>query len=262
MYPAGMINPDSDRREGVSCAGVYTAADRERVVEVLASLGFSGWIGPAQGRWVLVVAENPLGKVAAGKRTIDEVGRDLAATTGALTLVAQIRRDEALRLWLYNGDQRVATVDTNPPEPEFGAGPGHDEFGGAVTLDEFGEPMLEEFGEPVGMAMFEDDSDGLTYAPIAQALEVPEVSEELTELLEDELSEDESESERLTAMARLLGLPTWLVSATSLPKDIWGGPRREEMIRLQVGRQGAAGALHGFVTRRTTRRPPARPERP
>ena len=75
------------------------------------------------------------------------------------------------------------------------------------------------------------------------------------------MSEDESESERLTALARLVGLPTWLVAATSLPKDIWGGPRREEFLRLQAGRTGAAGWVPGYLARKVTLRPPPPPDR-
>src|SRR5699024_10755451 len=122
-----------------------------------------------------------------------------------------------------------------------------------IVLDEFGEPMMDPFGEPVGApgeAQMADDGEEFEHAPLARVLGHPEAAEELTDLLEDELSEDESESERLTALARLVGLPTWLVAATSLPKDIWGGPRREEFLRLQAGRTGAAGWVPGYLARK------------
>jgi len=249
-----------ERPEGPSCAGVFVATARDDVLEVLASLGFSGWVGPQQDEWVLAVAENPLGAVASAKRHIGDLGRELGRATGSVTFAAQIRRDRALRLWLFDGSREVVVLDTDPNDDADGV----DEA--AIRLDEFGNPVLDtgtldEFGEPVAVAGagLPDGGDGQDepeYAPLALALGRPEAAAEITELLQSELTEDESESERFTALAKLAGLPTWLVSANVLPKQIWGGPSRAELTRLHLGRAGASGAIAGALARRTTRRPP------
>jgi len=56
-----------------------------------------------------------------------------------------------------------------------------------------------------------------------------------------------NESERLTAIVRLLGLPDWIVAASSLPKDVPGGPRAKEFTKLGAGKEGVAGAVSGAV---------------
>jgi len=259
MIPLAQEGP-----EGPSCAGVFVAAARDDVLEVLASSGFSGWVGPQQGQWVLAVAENPLGTVASGKRSIEELGRELARAIDAVVLAVQIRRDRALGLWLFHGPREVTVLDTDPGDEEDGL---HE---AAIALDEFGNPVfdsgefaLDEFGEPVpvdrpgpdplGSGEAEEEPE---YTPLALTLGRPAAAGEITELLQSELSEDESESERFTALAKLAGLPTWLVSANVLPKQIWGGPSRAELTRLRLGRAGASGAIAGALARRTTRRPP------
>lgn len=264
MFAPPMIHVGQDRPEGPSCAGVFMAAARPQVVPRLASLGFSGWVGPQQGRWVLAVAENPHGPVAAGKRTIDGLGREVAVALGTVVLAARIRRDEALGLWLFDGADEVAVVDTGDDDGVTAVlGESGDTMSAGFVLDEFGEPVPPAGADPLGagdgVGAGEGD-DEPTYAPLARVLGCPAAAEEVTELLVRERSEDESESERFTALAKLTDLPTWLVSASVLPKEIWGGPARSELTRMHLGRTGPGGTVLGFLARRTTRRPPRNPE--
>lgn len=253
-----MIPPlaaDTDESQArPSYAGLFVAAPQAQVLQFLEESRFSGWLGPQQGQWVLAVAENPLGRVAGNKRALAELGSHVAARTGELALAVRVDREERLQLWLFRGTETISTLDTDPPDDEA--------FGGGIAVDEFGEPMmtgggevvLDEFGDPVGGEMFGmdegDEFDEFEHAPIARAFGRPEVSEELSEVLQESLSEDQSESERLTVVVRLLGLPTWLVSSTSLPKAMSIGPDKSELIRLQAGRQGASGWITGAVSRK------------
>ncbi len=263
MYAPGIAG-NLDRPEPPSFGGIFSTANRDDVVAFLGEIKFTGWIGPVQGLWILIVAENPLGQVAAARRTLDQTAKELAARTRSLTMSAAVSKDTSLRLGLYDGEERIAHLDTNPAEDEGGfavnefgepVGPesGSDAESGFM-LDEFGEPMVDEFGEPIGAMMMDDaEDDEFVHAPIARAFGRPDLAEELTELLEESLSEDQSESERMTSLARMLDLPTWLVSSASLPKRIWGAPDPSEMTRLRAGRQGLSGAVLGSAVRRLRR---------
>ncbi len=44
-------------------------------------------------------------------------------------------------------------------------------------------------------------------------------------------------------MLELLGLPGWLVSSWTLPKQMSVGPSRSALVRLRAGRTGASGVL-------------------
>lgn len=96
---------------------------------------------------------------------------------------------------------------------------------------------------------------------IADACGRPEAGEELEELLSEELDPDsEIESERLGRVLRLLGLPSWPVAASSLPRHVPTGPPTREMTRLGAGVPGPLGWLSGRaadVVRRHRRPPPA-----
>jgi hypothetical protein len=77
-----------------------------------------------------------------------------------------------------------------------------------------------------------------TRAAFAAACGRTEVADDLVEVLEPPLDEDsEIESERLSTVLRLLGLPGWLVAANALPKHVWGGPDPADFTRLVRGRQ-------------------------
>ncbi len=89
----------------------------------------------------------------------------------------------------------------------------------------------------------------------------PQTAGELAELLAEQLDPDSViESERLGAVLRLLRLPTWLVAASALPRDVPTGPRAADMTRLGAGVPGLAGWVCGRAVnllRRRRRPPPA-----
>ena len=62
-------------------------------------------------------------------------------------------------------------------------------------------------------------------------------------------------------MLRLLGLPSWLVAVSSLPRDVPTGPRADELTRLGAGATGFRGRVRGraaeVVVRRRRPPPPA-----
>jgi hypothetical protein len=98
-------------------------------------------------------------------------------------------------------------------------------------------------------------------AAFAAACARPQAAAELTELLAEQLDPDNViESERLSAVLRLLHLPTWLVAASALPRDIPTGPRAADLTRLRAGLPGPAGWVYGQAVdllRRRRRPPPA-----
>jgi hypothetical protein len=95
----------------------------------------------------------------------------------------------------------------------------------------------------------------------AAACGQPEAADDLADLLAEELDPDSViESERLGGVLRLLGLPSWLVAVSSLPKDVPTGPRAAELTRLGAGATGFRGRLRGRaadVVRRRRPPPPA-----
>ncbi|GAB2623450.1 hypothetical protein GCM10027067_39650 [Pseudactinotalea suaedae] len=221
---------------GLSYSGVYAAAERDRVIAALGELRFTGYIGPQEGTWVLSIAGNPLGKVAGQKRRIHDVARDLAATLDVVTLAAEVSQDSRLRVWAFDGEDALPSYDSHPPE--------EDEAGG-MALDDFGNPIMSGGGgfvdnEMVAVSLLStfgaEDPDGT-----------------LGELLDEDLGEDTNESERLTSVLRVLGLPTWIVSSDSLPRRVPGGPDKGEMLRLGAGKPGVQGFFADALRR------PARP---
>lgn len=240
MIPAGVIDPGDGDPGGVSYSGVFAAAPREQVLGALAGLRFTGWIGPQEQRWVLAVTQSARIAVAAGRRSVAGVARDLSADLDVLTLAVEVDRDRALRLWAYDGTKGVGWFDSDPAED--------DEL--AMT-----EVVLDELGEPVLGELFTSSTGAEHAATLAQHCGADtDAAEELEELLDDELSEDVSESERLKAVLRLLGLPTWLVASGSLPRRVPGGPDAEAFTRLGAGHTGIAGWLSGALTRPLRRR--------
>jgi hypothetical protein len=95
-----------------------------------------------------------------------------------------------------------------------------------------------------------DEPLGVDLAPaLAEACGRGDAADELTDLLSENLDTDSRiESERLIEILRLLELPRWLVSVSSLPRDIPAGPRAGELTRLGAGRDG----LRGLVGRRAS----------
>jgi len=234
MYPPGPISV-GEGEAGLSYSGAYAAAERDRVIAALGELRFTGYLGPQEGTWVLSIAGNPLGKVAGSRRRINDVARDLAATLDVVTLAVEVARDARLRLWAFDGEDALPGYDSHPPD--------ENEPGG-MALDDFGNPIVSGGGfadnEMVAVSLLStfgaEDPDGT-----------------LGELLGEDLGEDTNESERLTSVLRLLGLPTWIVSSDSLPRRVPGGPDRSEILRLGAGKPGVQGWFADALRR------PARP---
>jgi len=67
------------------------------------------------------------------------------------------------------------------------------------------------------------------------------------------------ESERLSRVLRLTGLPPWLVASAALPRDIPTGPSRRELTRLGAGHPGLLGLLLGRLVGVVRRRRPPPP---
>lgn len=237
MFPVGPMSGEGT--VGLSYSGVYVGADRDRLIAALGDLRFTGFVGPQEERWVLAVAGNPLGKVATKKRRIADVARDVAAALETVTLAVEVDKDARLRLHGFDGEDALPAYDSRPPD-EDGA------VAGQLTLDDFGNPVMSE-GAFV-------DTDSIA-AGLLATFEASDPEDALADLLADDLGEDISESERLTGVLRLLGLPTWLVAADSLPKRVPGGPEREQVTRLGAGKPGVSGRLAEVLTKPTRPRP-------
>jgi hypothetical protein len=246
MIPMGSSDPD--QVVGESYAGVYITAPRDAVVADLAAAGFTGFVGPQEGDWVLAVATNARGTVAARRRTIDLLARDLATDLGTVAIAVEVDRDRRLRLWAFEADERIGRFDSAPEDDD-------DPAVGQIPLDEFGEPlpaaMLALGGSGAECAA---ELVRVCVVPRVRGDEEPDPADELEELLDEELTESESESDRLRAALRLLALPTWLIASASLPKDVPGGPRAGQVLHLRAGRTGLAGLTLGALSERTRRR--------
>lgn len=223
--------------DGHSYAGLFVNGERDALLGLLTQRRFSGWVGPQEDDWVLVVAEQATGVVAGGGTALTTLGVEVAQALGTVVIAARVDRDRVLRLdgWDARDDD------------------GHDDP----------EPLGSYLSDPTVQAP--DDEDlwpepvGAEFAPrYAEACGVPDAADEVTEVLAEELdAESVLESERLDSVLRLLGLPRWLISATSLPRDVPAGPRRSELAWLGAGREGVPGRVVGAVSRvlRKRRRP-------
>jgi hypothetical protein len=221
---------------GCTYAGIFVCAEHAGVLGYLAERRFSGWLGPQESDWVLAVPEEVVAAVAGDGTDLLALAVGLARRLGTVTVAARVERDRVLRLDAWDG-----TDDQDTQEPEH--------LGSYLSDPTVDAPDEEVYPEPVGAH----------HAPrYAEACGHPEVSDELTELLAEELDpESVFESERLDSVLRLLDLPRWLVAVTSLPGDVPSGPRRSELVRLGAGREGVpgrvAGAMTGVVRRRLPR---------
>ncbi|MGZ4625801.1 MAG: hypothetical protein ACXV3S_05850 [Kineosporiaceae bacterium] len=206
------------------------------VLARLAGIRFSGWVAPAEQGWVVAVAAEGNGTIAAGRRGVLGVGEQLALDLGATTVSVRIVHDRQLLVAMWGDADELGRYLS---DPSYGLG--DDE----VLSDPFGVEHADAFAAAVGR---------------------PEIAGDLTELLAEELDHDSvSESERLAGVLRLLGLPGWVVAVPSLPRDIPTGPRARDLIRLGAGAQGLQGRLLGRAAhsaRRHRRPPPAVPDPP
>lgn len=210
---------------------------RDDVLAQLRRLRFTGWLAPEQDGWLVAMAGDAAvpgdGAVAGRRRGVIGVGEAIAERSGGTVLVLRVVLDRQLLLAAWAGGEEVGRYLS---DPSFGLPSGDD------TLP-----------DPIGV----DHAAGL-----AAACGRPEQADRLADTLAEELDAETGaiESERLSVVLRLLGLPDWVVAASSLPKDVPTGPRAREMTRLGAGRDGVAGWLSGRaagVVRR--RRPPPPP---
>ncbi|WP_322411548.1 hypothetical protein [Microbacterium invictum] len=207
------------------------AADPAALQRVLRVIRFTGWLAPARSGTQVVIGDPGAGVVAAQRRGIIEVGAVVAEQLDCGVLAVRVRRDRQLGLVAWQGGREIGRYDSDPS-----AEPGADDD---IAADPVGVAAAPEFAALAG---------------------VPEESETLTEILDEELERDSvSESERLRGVLRLLSLPDWIVAAASLPRDIPTGPRAADLVRLRVGTPGAQGIWRDLAVRRLRRRwtPPA-----
>ncbi len=203
---------------GFTYCGIFFSGTREAVLAALQERRFSGWVGPQEGDWVVAVPTRTHGAVAGAKMTAADLAQQVSALTGRGALAVTVEQDKLLILWAYNAGQDVGEYVSDPT-------------------------VQRPYDETAGM-----EPEGAENAPsVAAACGKPEAGEDLESLLAEELTESVNESERLTAIVRLLGIPDWIVASASLPKDVPGGPRAKEFTKLGAGKEGVAGALSGTV---------------
>jgi hypothetical protein len=223
MYP---MVPHKQREPEYSYAVLIARAPRAELLAELTAVGFSGWVGPQEGDWVVLVARRVRKPVTTRRHDLEALAAHLAARRGAVVFAAQVLRDRVLRLAAWNGADEIGRYLS---DPSFGA-----------------EEDDEVFPEPEGVEHA---------AGFAAAAGRPDSADGLEEALGEMLDEEEqTESERLWAVLKLLGLPLWPVASAALPKDVPGGPPREDVTLLFRGRTGPAAAAVTRVTDRDRRR--------
>lgn len=233
--PVANVSSEPEGPSGYSYAAVLVrvtddpdAAERARTT--LRDLRFSGWVAHPDAGWLAAVADG-VGTVATGRRDVVGVGEALAEASGAATLALRVLQDRQLVVVAWDAGGEVLRYVSDPSrEPH--AGP--------AVLD-----------DPVGVEAAE---------ALAEVCGHPESGDELSELLAQPLDHEEQiESERLGALLRLLGLPSWLVMAWRLPRPMASGPARGDLLRLHAGRPGPLGWAGARVTAvgRRRRRPRA-----
>ena len=119
---------------------------------------------------------------------------------------------------------------------------------GRIPATAFGADEDDDFVDP--------EPEGVEYAEaIATAFGRPDGHEQLAEILGKILDEEEqTESERLWSVLRLLGVPSWLVASAALPKDVLGGPLKPDVLLLFRGRTGRLARVAAWLTGRQRRR--------
>lgn len=228
------VSPDPEGLAGYTYAAVLVRMTerpdaREQVMASLRRLRFSGWVAPPEDGWVPVISAGE-GTVAAGRRGVVGVGEALAKTLATSCVAVRVLNDRQLVLVAWDLDREVARYVSDPSRE-----PGAEED---VLPYPFGSEGADAVAAMCGRA---------------------EVGEELGELLIEVLDPDhEIESERLSRVLHLLGMPSWLVNAWRLPRAMATGPARRELLRLRAGRTGALGWVAGRAARlgRRWRTPP------
>jgi hypothetical protein len=208
-----------------------TAHGAVDLVAALREVRFSGWVAPPDDGWRFAVAASGDGTVAAGRRGVVGVGEWLAQRLGAPVLAFRVADDRQLVI--------VAWTDG-------------DEVGRYVSDPSHGFPASDGvLSEPLGI-----EHAGAFAALCGR----PDSADDLAETLAEDLDPDSViESERLSTVLRLLGLPHWLVAAGSLPRDPPTGPRARDLTRLGAGVPGVLGRVRGRAVNVVRRRRPPPP---
>jgi len=222
-YAAVLVRGAGDGADAASAADALAALRRIR---------FSGWVAAPEDGWLVAVAASGAGTVAAGRRGVVGVGARLAEVLRVPVLAVRVLADRQLLLVLWADGEEVGRYVSDPSH---------------------GFPADEGVrSEPLGVEHA---------GALAAACGHPEATDDLSETLGEELDPDSTiESERLSAVVHLLGLPGWLVAASSLPHDPPTGPRARDMTRLGAGVPGLPGRVCGRavdVVRRRRPPPPA-----
>jgi hypothetical protein len=232
-YPIPRGRSDEAEPLGDTYAAVIlaVAGQSSEVRAALRQVRFSGWLGPENGRLVAVAVPGN-GTVAAGRRGVVGVGEWLAARLRGTIVAVRVVHDRQLLLAVWVDGHEVGRYLSDP----------------SYGLAEDDDTLPHPFGVERATAF-------------AAACGQPEAAEDLAELFAEELDPDSVfESERLAQILRLLQLPTWLVAAAALPRDVPTGPRARDLTRLGAGRDGLAGWICGRavdVVRRHRHPPPA-----
>ncbi len=223
------VSPEPEGPAGYSYGAVIARTDaRDPVLARLRDIAFSGWVAPPEDGWLVVLPESAEDAVASDRRGVVGVGEALAGTASTV-LAVRVLHDRQLALVAWADGQEVARYVSDPSR------------------------------EPGAGADVHDDAVGVEGAEaLAAACGRPEAGEELAELLDEGLDPDEEiESERLSRVLGVLGLPAWLVSAWVLPRRMPIGPSPRELTRLGAGRPGLGGWVAGRASRAVRRRRPA-----
>jgi hypothetical protein len=209
----------------------HASCTRDDVLAALRAVRFSGWLGrPENGRLVAVAASGG-GTVAAGRRGVVGVGAWLADRLPVTVLAVRVLADRQLLLAMWSDGEELGCYVSDPSRE-----PGAED-------DVLAEPFGAEHG-----------------AAFAAAYGRPDAADDLTEILAEQLDPDSViESERLARVLRLLELPTWLVAAATLPRDIPTGPRARDLTRLGAGVPGLIGRIPGRAVEVVRRRRPPPP---
>lgn len=221
-------SPDNAGTSGDSYGAIFLPADAplDLVRDTLRGIRFTGWIADPDADWLTILGDPGDGVIASGRRGVIEVAAELAARTNGPALAVRVRRDRQLAIVAWLGADELGRYDSDPSHE-----PGADD---------------EVLSDPIGAAHADD---------FATLCGRPDIAEQLSELLDEELETDSVfESERLTGVLRLLGLPGWLVAAGALPHDIPTGPRAAQLTRLRAGATGVGGVVKNLLVKPARRR--------
>jgi len=227
VYPVPVGGGSAGGPGGYTYAAVVVRAGAGEVQTALREVRFSGWLAPPEAGWVVAVAASGAGTVASGRRGVVGVADWLASRLAGPVLALRVLADRQLLLAVWAGGEEVGRYVS---DPSYG-----------LDDDTLPEPLGAEHA-----------------AAFAAAFGHSDIADDLGELLAEELDPDSViESERLGGVLRLLGLPSWLVAVSSLPRDIPTGPRAAELTRLRAGATGVGGRVRGrFAEVVRRRRPP------